>query len=138
MRSILLAGAVVLAACAHRGTTAEPASDQGALPPRPGIARVWHGRVPAARADEYAAYLASAITKFRTLPGNLGYELLRDDAGPETHFMVVSYWTTRDAIRAYAGDDIAKTRSLPRDPEFLIEPEPTVHNYDLALQDLAR
>jgi heme-degrading monooxygenase HmoA len=138
MRTTLLAAAVVLAACAHGGTHAAPASDPVAEPPRPGIARVWHGRVPAARAAEYAAYLASAVTKFRTLPGNLGYELLRDDAGPETHFMVVSYWTTKDAIRAYAGDDIAKTRSLPRDPEFLIEPEPTVRNYELALQDLAR
>ena len=106
--------------------------------PRPGIARVWHGRVPAARADAYAAYLADAITKFRTLPGNLGYELLRDDDGPETHFMVVSYWTTKDAIRAYAGDDIKKTRSLPRDPEFLIQPEPTVRNYVMAERDLAR
>jgi len=138
MRSLLLAGAIILTGCAHRGTTAEPASDQGAVPPRPGIARVWHGRVPAARADAYAAYLAAAIAKFHTLPGNLGYEMLRDDAGPETHFMVLSYWTTKDAIRAYAGDDITKTRSLPRDPEFLIEAEPTVQNYAVAVQDLAR
>jgi heme-degrading monooxygenase HmoA len=137
MRSSLFVVAL-LAACAHGGTHLPPASEAAAQPPRPGIARVWHGRVPAARADEYAAYLASAVARFSTLPGNLGYELLRDEAGPETHFMVVSYWTTKDAIRAYAGDDITKTRSLPRDPEFLIEPEPTVRNYELVVQDLAR
>ena len=137
MRSTLLAGALVLAACAHPSALA-PTTEPLAEPPPPGIARVWHGRVPAARADEYAAYLASAVTKFRTLPGNLGYEVLRDDAGPEVHFMVVSYWTTKDAIRVYAGDDITKTRPLPRDPEFLIEAEPTVRNYQLDLRDLAQ
>ena len=137
MRKTLLATTLVLAACAHP-TALAPTTEPVPAPPRPGIARVWHGRVPAARADEYAAYLSTAVTKFRTLPGNLGYEVLRDDAGPETHFMVVSYWTTKDAIRAYAGDDIKKTRSLPRDSEFLIEVEPTVRNYEVAVQDLAR
>ena len=137
MRTSLLGAALLLAACAHGGPRAAPASEP-VEPPRPGIARVWHGRVPAERADEYAAYLASALVKLNTLPGNLGYQLLRDEAGPETHFMVVSYWTTKDAIRAYAGDDITKTRALPRDPEFLVEPEPRVRNYEVVVQDLAR
>ncbi len=43
---------------------------------------------------------------------------------------------TRDAIRAYAGDDIRKTRHLPRDAEFLIDPEQTVMRYDLAVLDV--
>jgi quinol monooxygenase YgiN len=102
--------------------------------PKPAIARVWHGRTPNAKADAYATYLAGAITKFRQLKGNLGYQMMRETVGDETHFMVVSYWTSRDAIKAYAGEDIRKTRNLPRDPEFLIDPEPTVMNYDLAVQ----
>ncbi|HYS79257.1 MAG TPA: antibiotic biosynthesis monooxygenase family protein [Anaeromyxobacteraceae bacterium] len=137
MRYALLAAGLLLAACAHHGPAA-PAIDPVPAAPRPGIARVWHGRVPAARAGEYAAYLASAITQFRTFPGNLGYELLRDDAGPEAHFLVVSYWTTKDALRAYAGDDLTKHRPWPRDPEFLVEPEPTVRNYQLDVRDLAQ
>lgn len=124
-------------ACGHRAS-GPPTPDAATAPPTPAIARVWHGRVPLARADEYATYLAGAITKFRTLPGNLGYEMLRDDMGPETHFMVVSYWTSREAIRAYAGEDIQRTRQLPRDPEFLIDPEPTVHNYQVVVQDVPR
>ena len=103
---------------------------------RPAIARVWHGKTPEARADEYASYLAGAITKFRTIPGNLGYHMMRETVGGETHFMVISYWTSRDAIRAYAGEDIRKTRHLPRDKEFLIDPEQTVMNYDLSLNEV--
>jgi len=95
------------------------------------IARVWHGRVKTERADEYAKYIADAITKFRKLPGNRGYQLMREPAGAETHFSVISYWDARDSIHAYAGADIEKVRPLPKDPEFLIDAEPTVRNYDL-------
>ena len=48
----------------------------------------------------------------------------------------ISYWTSRDAIHAYAGADIRKTRNLPRDAEFLIDPEQTVMNYDLVVNDM--
>jgi heme-degrading monooxygenase HmoA len=95
------------------------------------VARVWHGRTPNEKADEYAAYLAEGVKKFRTIPGNLGYQMMRETVGAETHFTVISYWPSRDTIRAYAGDDIRKTRHLPRDHEFLIDPEQTVMNYDL-------
>ncbi len=59
----------------------------------PAIARVWHGRVSAARADEYAKYLAESIKKFRAIPGNRGYQMMREDAGTEAHFMVISFWS---------------------------------------------
>src|SRR5262249_18759063 len=97
--------------------------------------RVWHGRTPLAKTEEYARYLGDALPKFRTLPGNLGYQMMRETIGEETHFMVISYWETRDAVHAYAGTDISRTHNLPRDPQFLIDLEPTVKNYDLAVQN---
>ncbi|WP_437840305.1 antibiotic biosynthesis monooxygenase family protein [Sorangium sp. So ce1153] len=100
------------------------------------IARVWHGRTRNDKADEYTAYISSALPKFRAIPGNLGYQLMRETVGAETHFMVISYWRSRDDIRAYAGDDIRKTRHLPRDAELLIDPEQAVMNYDLAVINL--
>jgi heme-degrading monooxygenase HmoA len=129
MRLVLLLAALTTA-CA----TAAPA--RRALVCDATIARLWHGRVPNARAEEYAGYLAGAIEKFRALPGNLGYQMMRETVGDETHFAVISYWRKKDDIRAYAGDDIRKVRSLPRDPEFLVEVEPTVMNYDLAVLDV--
>ncbi|XYI02695.1 antibiotic biosynthesis monooxygenase family protein [Sorangium sp. So ce1128] len=100
------------------------------------IARVWHGRTRNDTAEAYTAYISSALPKFRTIPGNLGYQLMRETVGAETHFMVISYWRSRDDIRAYAGDDIRRTRHLPRDAELLIDPEQTVMNYDLAVINL--
>lgn len=97
------------------------------------IARVWHGRTPNNRASEYTRYLGEAIRKFATIPGNKGYQMLREVVGSETHFTVISYWTSREDITAYAGQNIRKTRHLPRDPEFLIAPEDTVMNYDVVV-----
>jgi len=99
------------------------------------IARQWHGKTPNAKAEEYAAYLSDAIKAFRKLEGNRGYQMMRETIGDETHFSVISYWDSREAIVAYAGQDIRRTRSLPRDSEFLIDLEPTVMNYDLVVLD---
>jgi heme-degrading monooxygenase HmoA len=96
------------------------------------IARHWHGKTPNAKADAYAAYLADVIKMFRTIKGNVGYQMMRETVGDETHFVVISYWESREAIKAYTGEDIRRTHPAPRDPEFLIDPEPTVMNYDIA------
>ncbi len=102
---------------------------------RPTMARAWHGKTPRAKADEYERYLAGAIQKFPTIPGNRGYQLMRLDGGPDgdayTEFQVISYWDSPQSIRAYAGQDIRKTHDLPRDHEFLVNPEPMVRNYEL-------
>jgi heme-degrading monooxygenase HmoA len=60
-----------------------------------------------------------------------GFQVFRETVGNETHFMVISYWSSRDAIHAFAGADIRRVHPLPCDPEFLIEPETTVFKYDI-------
>ena len=106
------------------------------------IARHWHGKVPSSRAAEYEAYLTPALAKFPTIKGNLGYQVMRLDGGPDgaeyVEFQVISYWASLDAIRAYAGDDIRKTRDLPRDPEFLVGMEPLVRNYQLRVNAIGQ
>jgi heme-degrading monooxygenase HmoA len=121
--------ALMWMSCAHeKGRAAVPEAGEH-------IARVWHGRTSNAKAEEYARYLGEAIRKFRTLPGNRGYQMMRETVGEETHFLVISYWENRDSIHAYAGEDIRQVHALPRDAEFLLEPERTVMNYDLVTTD---
>jgi len=102
---------------------------------KPAVARAWHGKTTRAKADEYERYLAGAIQKFPTIKGNLGYQLMRLDGGPDgdayTEFQVISYWDSAESIHAYAGQDIRKTHDLPRDHEFLVNPERQVRNYAL-------
>ena len=99
------------------------------------IARLWHGVVPAAKGDAYAAYLRrTGVTECRATPGNRGVDVLRRTAGGATHFLFVSFWDSMDAIRTFAGDDVERARYYPEDREYLVELEPTVTHYEVLEQ----
>lgn len=146
MRTVLVASLLAalvaggLAFATARGDERPGIAALSARPGKPVIARVWHGKTPRAKADEYEKYLSAAITKFPSIPGNLGYQLLRLDGGPDgdaySEFQVTSYWESLDAIKAYAGEDVRRTHDLPRDPEFLVDLEPFVRNYQLRVHAL--
>ena len=96
------------------------------------VARMWHGRTPTAKADEYYAYLKQeGIDKIEAIEGNLGAQVLRRTDGNTTEFTVISYWVSRDAIKKFAGDDIEKTHFLQKDPQYLLELEPKVKHFDV-------
>lgn len=91
------------------------------------IARIWEGRTREALADEYAAYLYEhGVKKLRATPGNLGVQVFRRTRNGIAEFTTISYWSSREEIRAYAGEDIEKTHHLPKDPEYLLELPPYV------------
>jgi len=126
MRNAIIATVLLLTACA----TAHHAESPGA------VARMWHGRVPDARAAEYEDYLRrDGITKLEAIPGNLGVDLFTRSRDGVTEFIVISYWHSLDDIKAYAGADIEKTHNLPRDPEFLIELEPNVRHFTVKMSN---
>ncbi len=87
---------------------------------QPEIARIWRGRTTSANADEYAAYNYEIGFK-PLLETALGAEMFREDRDGETEFMTISYWLSREAMSRFAGDDPARIRHLPRNPELLIE-----------------
>ena len=119
MRKIVIA-ALLFAACA---------SARAPLPAN-AVARMWHGRTTDAKAAEYYDYLLSAgISRFKTIPGNLGVDVMTRSRDGVTEFIVISYWRSLDDIKAYAGADIEKTHNLPRDPEYLLELEPNVRHF---------
>lgn len=96
------------------------------------IARNWHGRVPAARADAYFAYLQrTGIPDYQRTPGNRGVYVFRRIEGGEAHFLLTSLWDSLDAIRAFAGDDLERARYYPEDTAYLLELEPKVTHYEV-------
>ena len=86
---------------------------------RPTIARIWRGRVPSARADEYEAYNYEVGIK-PLIEKALGVQTLREDCGAETEFMTISYWESVEAMARFTGSAPTSIHHLPRDPEFLI------------------
>jgi heme-degrading monooxygenase HmoA len=108
-------------------------ADEGpTLSAKPGIARIWHGRTPLVRADEYREYLFEAgVKKIAGIPGNRGVQLLVRKTADEGEFMVVSYWDSIDAIKGYAGATYENVHDLPRDNDFLIEKETKVRHFEI-------
>ena len=97
------------------------------------IARLWHGRTPHGRADDYERFLHErAMPEYRGTPGNLGAQVWRRDVGEVTHFLTLSYWDAEQAIRAFAGEDLLKAKYYPEDADFLLEFEPHVQHWQVA------
>jgi heme-degrading monooxygenase HmoA len=70
------------------------------------IARVWRGWAPAATAGDYQRHYESEVTgNLRAVPGFRGARLLRRDDGDEVMFTSITFFTSLDAIRGFAGDD---------------------------------
>lgn len=96
------------------------------------IVRMWHGRVPTSKADEYAGFLnGRAVPDYRSVKGNLSVHILRRQNGDITHFVTLTFWENLEAIRGFAGEDIVRARYYPEDKDFLLEFEPTVVHYEV-------
>ncbi|HEX3157105.1 MAG TPA: hypothetical protein VHQ45_01185 [Gemmatimonadaceae bacterium] len=98
------------------------------------IARTWHGRVPAERADAYHAYLLrTGLADYQRTPGNLGLLVQRWVEGDVAHFLLTTVWESLDAIKRFAGEDYEAARYYPEDDDFLLEREPTVRHAEVLL-----
>jgi heme-degrading monooxygenase HmoA len=96
------------------------------------IARLWHGRTMASKADAYEAYLnASGVARMLATQGNRGVEVLRRTQGTTTDFIVISYWDSIAAIQKFAGKDYKKAVILDQDRQYLLEVEPNVLHYEV-------
>jgi len=93
------------------------------------IARTWHGRVLAEKADAYHQYLLrTGLADYRSTPGNLGVLVQRWLEGDVAHFQLTTVWDSFDAIRRFAGEDVEVARYYPEDDDFLLEREPFVRH----------
>jgi heme-degrading monooxygenase HmoA len=97
------------------------------------IARLWHGTTLNEVADEYLAYLlSSGVADYRATPGNLDVQILRRREDRITHFLIVSYWESLQAIEAFAGADLTLARYYPKDAQYLLTHEERVQHYEVA------
>ncbi len=98
------------------------------------IARVWRGWASAAMANDYQRHFESEVAEhLQRVPGFRGARLLRRDDGDEVMFTAITFFTSMDAVRAFAGDrpeeavveDTAR-RVLTRWDERVVHHEVTV------------
>ena len=94
------------------------------------IARRWHGRVPAAKADAYLKLMREvALPDYRATEGNRGAWCLHRLEGEIVHVEMFTLWDTRAAIRRFAGGDMEVARYYDFDADYLLEKEPHVLHF---------
>jgi heme-degrading monooxygenase HmoA len=99
------------------------------------IVRMWHGRVPAAKAAAYREFLRKrAIPDYRSVSGNEAVYILERADGEQTHFITMTFWSDEAAIRQFAGEELTRAKYYDEDKDFLLEFEPHVVHYEVVGQ----
>lgn len=99
------------------------------------ITRIWHGATTVGKADEYLDLMRTiAIPDYRSISGNKGAYALRRIEGDTAHFLMVTFWESEAAIRAFAGESISKAKYYDFDKNFLLELEPSSAHYETYTQ----
>ena len=99
------------------------------------ILRRWSALIRTADRDAYTAYIAATGgSDYTATPGNRGYQMTMRDLGDgTTQVTTLSWWTSLDAIRGFAGEDITIARYYPDDDRFLLtRPEHVEHHQIVA------
>ena len=96
------------------------------------IARRWHGRVPAAKAEEYLKLTKDVgLADYRSTSGNLAAWCLHRREDNVVHVETFTLWESENAIRRFAGDELTKAKYYDFDPDFLLEMEPQVMHFEV-------
>ena len=96
------------------------------------IARRWHGRVPADKADDYLRLMVEVgLPDYRSTTGNRGAWCLHRREGGIVHVEMFTFWDDMEAIRRFAGDALTKAKYYDFDPDFLLELEPEVTHFEV-------
>jgi hypothetical protein len=96
------------------------------------IARRRHGRVPAAKADEYLKLMREiGLADYRSTDGNRGAWCLHRRDGDVVHVEMFTLWDDLDAIRRFAGDELTNAKYYDFDPDFLLELESEVTHFEV-------
>ena len=94
------------------------------------VAREWRCRCPRRHSAGFLAYLAeTGIKDTAATPGCRGAQVLTRDLDDAVEITLVTYWDSLDAIRAYAGQDIAVARLYPEDDAYELDPDRHVTHY---------
>ena len=97
------------------------------------IARRWHGRVPAAKAEEYLKLMKDVgLADYRSTAGQ-SRRLVPPPAATATSSTsrCSRYGTTSKRSAASPGDELTQAKYYDFDPDFLLELEPEVTHFEV-------
>lgn len=72
-----------------------------------------------------------ALPDYRSTEGNCGAYVLRQTHQDRAEFLMLTFWESRDSIRAFNGDDIAVAKYYDFDASVLLEMVPHVEHFEI-------
>jgi heme-degrading monooxygenase HmoA len=99
----------------------------------PQIVRTWRGAVRAEDAEAYARYMQqTGVRGYAETPGIRGVYMLRRDLGELCEFVMITFWESLEAVKAFAGEDHETAVFYPEDDRFLVERYLEARHFDVA------
>lgn len=82
------------------------------------IVRIWNGITMATNASQYLDYLNKMVVpECRIASGNAGILILQDLRGKLAHYMLLSFWTSNEALINFTGGHSAEFEEVKLSPE---------------------
>ena len=101
------------------------------------IARIWKARATRQNAVDYAAYFRSTVvTELNAIKGFEGSTLLQRDVGDRVEVTVITWWTSLNAIRAFAGEAVETAVVHESAARMLLDFDQTVTHHDVVFHEL--
>lgn len=98
------------------------------------ILREWRAEVRRDKLDAYVAYVReTGLAHYAGTPGNLGAAIAtRHLDATRSEIVTHSYWTSLEAVAAFAGEPIDRARYFPLDDQYLLTRPETVAHFEVA------
>ena len=92
-------------------------------PPTAGMfVRSWSARATPEGVESYRRHFENELLpRLRAVAGQRGALLLRRGLGPEAELVVLTFWDSMDAIRAFAGTEPTKAMVAPEARAVLVD-----------------
>ena len=101
------------------------------------IIRTWRGAVRTEDAGRYLEHQqTTGVRGYRETPGNLGALVVRRPRNGLVEVTTISFWTSIEAIKAFAGENPERARFYPGDDELLAEKDPHADHFEVVSWDL--
>jgi heme-degrading monooxygenase HmoA len=100
------------------------------------IARHWRGWTESRNADAYEALLRNKVMPgLRNIASYRGGYVLRADGDGESEFVVLNFFDSLDAVRAFAGAEYSTPVFEPEARALLSRIEPVASHYEVRSED---
>ena len=100
------------------------------------IARIWKARATPERAAEYGGYFKTTVVpELNAIAGFEGATLLHSNIDDRVEITVITWWTSLDAVRAFAGEAVETAIVHDSAARMLLDFDRRVSHHDVIFNE---